>query len=103
MNINESYDFVIDKIYKMRETGIQVTITNSECRYDQHILDKYDKPGILPVDKWVHVSFYTGRKENDLQTVLDTEYLFRMMGITFDTGYGIEERDWELDWCFKTT
>jgi len=81
MNINESYDFVIDKIYKMRETGIQVTITNSECRYDQHILDKYDKPGILPVDKWVHVSFYTGRKENDLQNSNALNFLFTTLHI----------------------
>ena len=40
-------------------------------------------------------------KPKDLDKIFLIEKLLRELGVTFDTGYGCGERDWELDWSLK--
>lgn len=38
---------------------------------------------------------------NYISKLLQIEKLMRELGVSFDTGYGCEEIDWEFDWSLR--
>ena len=98
MTINETYEFIMDKLNKLKENGVEMVIT--EPTKNPETIEKYNKPGKLPHDKWTNITF-TLTKESDLENIYTFEHLFKMMGITFDTEYGMNKREWFIDWSLK--
>lgn len=98
MKIQEAYDYVMARVERLKNEGIEYT-TNESIKTDL-LLEKYNKPNVLPSDKWINISFSL-KDDNDLKKINDMEYLCKMVGITFDTRFGKTQRDWELDWSLK--
>ncbi len=100
MNINEAYEFVMNKLERLKNEGIEVTL--NEPIKTSALIEKYNNPHRLPVDKWINISFSLDR-ETDIQKIHDMENLCKMVGIYFDTRFGKLQRDWEIDWSFRLT
>lgn len=99
MNINEAYEFVMSKLERLKNEGVDFII--NESIKTPILVEKYDKPNRLPVDKWINISFNL-EIDTDLQKIYDMENLFKMVGIYFDTRFGKTQRDWEIDWSLRT-
>ena len=100
MNINEAYEFVMSKLERLKNEGIEFSI--NESIKTPGLVEKYDKPNKLPIDKWTNISFNL-ETDKDLQKIYDMENLCKMVGICFDTRFGKLQRDWEIDWSFRLT
>ena len=100
MNINEAYEFLMSKLERLKNEGIEVTL--NEPIKTPTLIEKYNSPHRLPVDKWINISFSLDR-EDDIQKINAMEHLCKMVGIYFDTRFGKTQRDWEIDWSFRLT
>lgn len=98
MNINEAYEFIMNKLEELRQEGMVFELR--EPSKNKEAIEKYNKPNRLPENKWQIIIFTIGR-EGDLKKVFDVEHLCKMVGINFDTGYGSYKRDWYLDWSMR--
>lgn len=98
MNINEAYEFVMSKLERLKNEGVDYVI--NEPIKTPSLIEKYNKPQRLSVDKWINVSFNLD-KETDLQKIYNMENLCKMTGIYFDTKFGKVQRDWEIDWSLR--
>lgn len=98
MNINEAYDFLINKVNELKEKGIEISIRDSKSTPET--IQKYNKPDRLPSSEWKTISLGI-KREGDLSEIQNIEHLCHMVGIHFDTGYGGGQRDWEIDWSFR--
>lgn len=100
MNIDEAYEFVMNKLERLKNEGVDYVI--NEPIKTSTLIEKYNKPQRLSVDKWINVSFNL-ENETDVEKIKDMENLCKMVGIYFDTRYGKVQRDWEIDWSFRLT
>ena len=100
MNISEAYDFLMKKVDELKEQGIEISFRDSIATPDT--IEKYNKLNRLPSTKWKTISLGIQR-EGDLGKVREIEHLCSMVGIYFDTGYGCGQREWEIDWSFRTS
>jgi hypothetical protein len=98
MTINEAYEFVMNKLERLKNEGIDYTM--NESIKTPVLIEKYDKPNRLPVDKWINIAFNL-ENESDVKKIHDMENLCKMVGIYFDTRFGKVQRDWEIDWSFR--
>lgn len=99
----------IMSVNRMSLGGIRTEITSSKYRNVDDIVEKYGKrDDRLPVQKWIHVSFYPiSQREKDF--IFKEKMRLSGFGICFDTGAGracnlckkdLLSCDWELDWSF---
>lgn len=100
MKTIDAYEMVLKKLDVLKEEGIEFSI--EESVKTQPILEKYDNPNYLPVDKWMSVVFKV-KDVLELNKIHNVEHFFKMNGFTFDTEFGLDSRKWEIDWSFKTT
>ena len=100
MNISEAYDFLMKKVDELKEQGIEISFRDSIVTPDT--IEKYNKLNRLPSTEWKTISLGIQR-EGDLGKVREIEHLCSMVGIYFDTGYGGGQREWEIDWSFRTS
>lgn len=101
MNINEAYDYVMQKLDELEKEGFKIEKIPSNSRNHQSTIDKYNLPGRLEPSKWYHITIYG----DDVQKIWDVQADINKKGIGFDTGGGCWEgagRDWEIDWSFHT-
>ena len=53
----EAYNFTIEKIEKLRESGIKVIMKPSKSRENKDVVEKYNRPERIPPELWMFVSF----------------------------------------------
>jgi len=99
MNLNEAYQYTLDTIEGMRNSGMQIKMVPSKSRNNKGTVKKYDRPDRLSQDKWFHVTFYP-KTDAHRELIQDMRKALGWLCIVFDTGGGSCERDWELDWSF---
>jgi hypothetical protein len=97
MNINEAYEYVIERVKDLQEKGIRVEKLMHEPT-EKHLKDfrGYE----LSPDKWCTITFYP-KTEKELELVFDGGFSLVEKGISFDSGGGFGGRDWEIDWSFS--
>jgi hypothetical protein len=101
--IEEAYRFTLRKIEELRSKGIASYIEKSYSADDESTIRKYDYDWVLPHENWIRVIFTVETREN-LNLVMDCEEAIRQIyGVYFDTGFGGNFREWELDWSFQLT
>jgi hypothetical protein len=100
MNINEAYNFVLNKVERLEKEGLEVH--RREPIKIVETIEKYNKPNRLSSDNWVTISFNIN-DNSDFTKVREIESLCKMVGVYFDTGYGQNQIDWEIDWSFRLT
>lgn len=54
----------------------------------------------LPVDKWCHVGLQA-KTDTQWESIMEAGSILNDLGISFGTGTGFGQRDWELDWSFS--
>lgn len=97
----EAYEVALVKVWELHETGIEVKIRESRSRTSASALEKYGgKPGRIPADKWIHVTFVP-KSDEDYANIREQMNILAMAGMRFDTGGGCGGLDWELDWSFR--
>ena len=96
----EAYDFTLEKVNTLKESGIKVNITPYKRKDDLELVKKYSQPDRIPSRLWVKVSFKNIDSKQSKLIYRTANYL-RLCGIRFDTGGCSSCRDWELDWSFS--
>ena len=100
MNVLEAYQIALDKITELENSGIEVKMKKTGKSLEESPDSKYDLPDRLPRDLYLHVSFVP-KSEDAWDAVFAAGMELAKKGISFDTGAGGGERDWELDWSFN--
>lgn len=102
ITLEEAYDKIFKIIDELKDSGIKVTIRKSDSRNDTELITKYSKKSNdrLPPERWCHVEF-TPHSEKDRKLIFKKAIeLAEDYGISFDTGSGFGNVDWEIDWSF---
>jgi hypothetical protein len=102
MTTDEAYDYTMEVAEELAATGIRLEIEPSKRMEDPKLLAKYSGPERVRPEKWVHVHFFPATHEQSKLIAEKARHL-GWMGIYFDTGGFIGQRDWECDWSFKYT
>lgn len=96
--IVEALEITLSTVKELKKEGVKVDIM-------PHTLDPEGNVEVtvtsknLPIEKWCHVGLrcFTPTQQRLLQNSEDN---LHKLGISFDTGSGFGQRDWELDWSF---
>ena len=99
--IEDAYKYVIDIIiFDLISSGFTVKLKRSKSSYDTKFIKKYNNDKTIDPCFWIHASFLI-KNESQFEIIFKKQKELLDLGISFDTGYGGGERDWELDWSFK--
>ena len=98
MNIREAHDFTIQQLMTLVELGYKITASSvKQLESIEHT--KSDKGLNLPPEAWKRISIEIDDKGTEpIYIVLR---ILKDRGINFDTGFGENQYDWELDWSFN--
>ena len=99
MTVIEAYNFTMQKVNELKDSGIEVIMKPTRSRDNPDTVAKYNKPDRIPPELWYHVTFKI-IDANATQKVHEAVNYLGMCGIGFDTGGWKDGRDWELDWSF---
>lgn len=108
MKIIEAYELVMEKVFELKESGVDVVITpydwasRTPQEKEAARLNFINYKSILPIDKWSSISL-TYENEIERELIQDTGNYLAMVGICFDCGGCGTSRDWEIDWSFRYT
>jgi hypothetical protein len=95
----EAYYFTMEKVFELKDQGIEISIIPCKSRNNPETVKKFSKPERILPEYWVQVRFKTITPEQNKKVYEMNKYLF-MCGIYFDNGGCKGGRDWELDWSF---
>jgi len=98
----DAYNLVLDKVKELEEEGIKTKITISKTKNEYSDDYENNKNERIPPELWQKVTFIIEEKSQAIKIHEVANYL-GMVGIKFDVGGTINQRDWELDWSFKYT
>jgi hypothetical protein len=102
MSTDEAFQETLDAVEEIRQSGVTVEIRPYKKPVRPGLLDKYSGPERVHRDKWVTVTFKPTDKAACTLIAEKARHL-GWLGISFDTGGMLGQRDWELDWSFKYT
>ncbi len=98
MTILEAYEIGMAIVAELEASGIPVKkVFTGQREHNKN--SKYLTPDRLPLDKYLHISFIP-RNEDDWTAIFAAGDELYKQGISFDSGAGGGERDWEFDWSF---
>ena len=101
LKIDEAFDFTLTQVEELKSAGISSYIETSSSASDESIISKYNYDWILNHKKWIRVVFNVKSRE-ELNVIMDMEEKIRnTYNVAFDTGFGGNFREWELDWSFQ--
>lgn len=99
--VDEAFDFTMRQITELAAAGISSHTEKSYSADDESTIRKYSYDWVLSHEKWIRVVF-TVKTREDLDAVMKREEKIRQIyGVSFDTGFGGNFREWELDWSFQ--
>ncbi|MFO7790622.1 MAG: hypothetical protein ACQES1_01775 [Bacteroidota bacterium] len=100
MTPEDAFYFAMSKIKELEKDGIDITITPSQSKDDQELINKFCTSDKIPPELWHNICFrFTDKaRANKIQKL--ASYL-AMCGISFDIGGTTGLRDWEFDWSFS--
>lgn len=99
MTVIDAYNFTLEKVLELKGNGIDVTLTSTGSLFNK-VINETNHSVMIPIEKWVHVTFKIIFKEDALKIRKMADYL-GLCGICFDVGGCSGYRDWELDWSFR--
>jgi hypothetical protein len=100
MTPDEGYALTMSLIEEIKAAGCRVASYPARSRLDADCVAKYSGPDRVEAAKWIKVVFMP-TSPHQIQMIREAAEKLAWNGITFDTGGGCGQRDWELDWSFS--
>jgi hypothetical protein len=102
MTTEEAFQETMDAVTEIHQAGNVTVEIKPYTKITPELLEKYGGPERVHHSKWCNVKFKTTDRDACALIAKKATHL-GWLGISFDTGGMLGQRDWELDWSFKYT
>ncbi len=97
--LEQAHRVTMSSVQRARDLGIRVDVKECNSRNNPELVARYNTPDRLLPDKWFHVIFHPVNQDQ-LNLIHTMTHELGSVGVMFDSGGCVGERDWELDWSF---
>jgi hypothetical protein len=102
MTTDEAYAYTMEIVEELRHLGIEATFRPSKSMTDPEVVAKYSGPERVKPERWGKVTFKSFTPQQ-AQAIREKQQALGWLGIHFDSGGCVGQRDWEIDYSFKYT
>ncbi len=93
MDIIEAYDRTLAAAEDLHASGMELCVAPSKS-------DSLEAGDQLPRQMWVNINF-SPKDKGQVRAITDQANKLGELGITFDTGGSVGNREWSIDWSFR--
>ncbi len=93
MDIIEAYDRTLAAAEELHASGVELCIDPSKS-------DSIEVTDQLPRQMWVNINFFPKNK-GQVCAITNQANKLGELGITFDAGGSVGNREWSIDWSFR--